>query len=353
MNTATIGKELFGTTPEGQEIFVYTLTNGTGSKARILNFGGIVQSLEVPDRHGKAGDVVLGYDTLEGYLTNPAYLGAIIGRVGNRIGGASFSLDGKTYELAANAGSDHLHGGKKGFEKAVQTSFTSMTPEGPSIMLTFVSPDGEEGYPGNLSVTLIYTLSTDHSLRMEIVATSDQRTVCNMTHHSYFNFKGTGDILDHSVQIFANHITEVTPGSIPTGNLYPVEGTPFDFRCETPIGLRIEDSNTLLKYGRGYDHNYVINKPLGEMGLMAKVGEPSTGRVMEVWSNAPGVQFYVGNYLDGSIIGKGEQPYQKRGGFCFEPQYFPDSPNHLNFPSIILEAGAVYRHSMIFKFAIR
>ncbi len=350
-----IAKEHFGTATDGAPIDIYTLRNTAGAEARICNYGGIVVSLKVPDREGKLADVVLGYDRLEDYVAASPYFGALIGRYGNRIARGKFELDGRSYTLATNNYPNALHGGVKGFDKRVWHAQATMTPDGPSLELTYVSHDGEEGYPANLSVTAVYTLTDDNALRLQYTAKSDRDTIVNLTHHSYFNLagQGSGTILNHQVMIPADRFTPVDETLIPTGQLQPVEGTPFDFRNPMPIGARIDQDDQQLKFGNGYDHNWVINKPLGQMGLMAQVYEPTTGRVMEVLSDEPGLQFYSGNFLDGSNVGKGGHVYNFRNGFCMEPQHFPDSPNHPNFPSVVLKAGQVFKNTIIYKFSTR
>jgi aldose 1-epimerase len=357
--TNTIGivsQAPFGKIPDGTPVEIYTLCNGRGMEARIMTYGGIVQSLRVPDKNGKFDDVVLGYDNLEGYLTNNSpYFGALIGRYGNRIGGAKFTLEGKTFTLAANNGPNSLHGGVKGFDKVVWQARSWITPDGPALELSYVSKDGEEGFPGNLKVTALYTLGDSNELRLNFTATTDQPTVCNLTHHSYFNLRGqgNGDILGHEVYINSDKTTAVDKELITTGKFAPVDGTPFDFRKSTAIGARINDADQQLQYGPGYDHNWVINKLMAQPGLQARVYEPTTGRVMEVWSTEPGLQFYAGNFLDGTITGKGGNVYQRRTGFCMEPQHYPDSPNKPMFPTTELKPGETYQNIIIYRFSAR
>jgi aldose 1-epimerase len=333
---------------------IYTLRNSHGAQARIMTYGGIVQSLSMPDRHGHFADVVLGYDTLDGYLTNSPYFGALIGRYGNRIANGKFTLEGKTYTLATNNPPNCLHGGLVGFDKVVWTARPMETSHGPALILTYVSKGGEENFPGNLAVTAVYTLTDDNELKLEYTATTDAPTVVNLTHHSYFNLagQGKGNILNHVVYINADTITPVDSTLIPTGKFEDVTGTPFDFRKPTPIGARINAPDPVLQYGPGYDHNWVINKPLGQLGLMAQVEEPASGRVMQVWSDQPGLQFYAGNFLDGTIVGKGGAVYQRRSAFCMEPQHYPDSPNHPNFPTTELKPGETYHNTIIYKFSV-
>jgi len=351
-SSGSISKAPFGKTSDGKAVEIYTLRNSKGSEARIMTYGGIVESLKVPDRTGKLADIVLGYDNLEGY-TNSPYFGALIGRYGNRIARGQFTLEGTTYKLAVNNGPNALHGGLKGFDKVVWKATPSCTAQGPSLKLKYLSKDGEEGYPGNLSVTAVYTLTDDNELRLEYTATTDKPTICNLTHHSYFNLEGAGngDVLGHIVYINADNMTPVDSTLITTGEIKPVDGTPFDFRTPTAIGARVNDPDQQLQYGPGYDHNWVINKPLGQMGLMARVYEPTTGRVMEVYSTEPGLQFYVGNFLDGSNVGKGGVAYQRRTDFCMEPHHYPDSPNKPQFPSTELKPGETYHNTIVYKFS--
>ncbi len=350
----SITKSDFGMSPDGKTVELYTLRNSRGVEAQIMTYGGIVTSLKVPDKDGKFADIVLGYDNLDGYLKSTPYFGALIGRYGNRIAFGKFSLDGKTYTLATNNGANLLHGGLKGFDKVVWTARPLPTAHGPSLVLTYVSPSGEEGYPGTLSVTAIYTITEDNELRVDFTATTSEKTVCNLTHHSYFNLRGSGDILDHIVTINADKFTPVDGGLIPTGELRPVAGTPFDFLKPTAIGARINNTNDeRLVLGNGYDHNWVLNKKSNELSLAARVSEPATGRTMEVWTTEPATQFYTGNFLDGSITGKGGWTYQFRNGFCFEPQHYPDSPNHPAFPTTVLNPGEKYHNTIIYRFSAK
>jgi len=353
----TVSQAPFGKTPDGTPVEIYTLRNSKGMQARIMTYGGIVQSLKVPDKNGKFDDVVLGFDNLDGYVRDSyvkacPYFGALIGRYGNRIGGAKFTLEGQTYTLAANNGPNSLHGGLKGFDKVVWQAKSLLAADGPALELTYLSKDGEEGFPGNLNVTATYTLTDDNALKLTFSATTDKPTVVNLTHHSYFNLagQGNGNILGHEVYIDSDKTTPVDKGLITTGEFAPVDGTPFDFRKPTTIGARINDPDTVLQYGPGYDHNWVINKPMGQLGMMARVVEPVSGRVMEVWSDEPGLQFYAGNFLDGTLTGKDGKVYQRRTGFCMEPQHFPDSPNKPNWPSVELKPGQTYHNVIEYKF---
>jgi len=322
-------------------------------EARISSYGGLVISLTAPDRNGKYADVTLGYDSLDGYLKETPYFGALIGRYGNRIAKGHFTLDGKTYTLAINDPPNTLHGGKVGFDKVLWNARPFQSGIGQAVELTYVSKDGEEGYPGNLNVKVVITLTENNSLRFDYTATTDKSTVVNLTHHGYFNLAGEGDVLGYEVQILADKFTPVDQTLIPTGELKSVEGTPFDFRKPTAIGARIGQDDQQLKFGRGYDHNWVINKPFGELGVIARIYEPTTGRVMEVSSTEPGLQFYTGNFLDGKITGKGGRVYNHRNAFCMEPQHYPDSPNQPNFPSVVLKPGQTYKNTIIYSFSAK
>jgi aldose 1-epimerase len=352
-SAAQISRGPFGKAPDGSPVEVYTLRNSEGAEARICTYGGIVLSLKVPDRNGRIGDVVLGYDTLAEYIKENPYFGSLIGRYGNRIAKGRFTLDGKEYVLATNNFPNHLHGGIKGFDKVVWHANAYQGEQGPVLELVYLSPDGEEGYPGNLDVKAVYTWRDDNTLRLDYTATTTRPTIVNLTQHSYFNLAGQGDVLGHQVMINANRFTPVDETLIPTGELRPVDGTPFDFRQPTAIGARINHADTQLKYGNGYDHNWVINNPAGLLEVQARVYEPTTGRVLEVLSTEPGLQFYSGNFLDGSITGKGGWNYKFRNGFCMEPQHFPDSPNHPDFPPVVLRPGEIYRNTILYRFTTR
>ena len=349
---SSISKEPFGTAPDGQAVEIYTLRNNKGAEARIMTYGGILVSLKVPDKNGQLGDVVLGYDNLDSYVKNNPYFGALIGRYGNRIARGHFTLDGTTYTLATNNYPNALHGGIKGFDKQVWTATSRESADGPQLVLKYLSKDGEEGYPGNLDVTATYTLMQDNGLRLQYKATTDKDTVLNLTQHSYWNLAGKGDILNHVVMIPADRFTPVDVTLIPTGELKLVEGTPFDFRTPTAIGARIGQDDEQLKFGGGYDHNWVVNKPIGKLGLLARVTDPESGRVMELLSTDNGLQFYSGNFLDGTITGKGGWVYQHRAAFCMEPQHYPDSPNHPEFPTTELKPGQVYHNTIIYRFSV-
>lgn len=330
----------------------FTLTNPHGVSAKITNYGGIVMALYVPDRSGQLDDIVLGFETPEEYLNPHPYFGALIGRFGNRIAQGKFTLNGVEHTLAQNNGLNSLHGGLKGYDKVIWDAKPLDIPDSQALELTYLSPDGEEGYSGNLLVKVIYTLTPQNELKIDYTATTDADTVVNLTHHSYFNLAGAGngDILDHEVTLNAAKFTPIDDTLIPTGELRPVAGTPFDFSQPTKIGLRINEADEQLKFGLGYDHNWVLNSLDGSLALAARVSEASSGRIMEVWTTEPGIQFYSGNFLDGSNIGKGGKVYQHRYGFCLETQHFPDSPNQSNFPSTVLKASQTYRSTTIYKF---
>ena len=341
----------FGTTRSGAPVKLYTLRNRHGMEARISTYGGIVTYLTAPDRHSDYADVVLGFDTLAGYLQSSPYFGALIGRFGNRIARGQFTLDGVKFQLGTNDGPNSLHGGVVGFDKVIWQAVRALVvPQGPQLTLTYLSRDGEEGYPGNLKVTAIYTLTHDNALRLDYTATTDKDTVVNLTQHSYFNLRGRGDVLGHVVQIDADRFTPIDRTLIPTGELRPVAGTPFDFRRPTAIGARIGVPDEQLRFANGYDHNWVVNKPPRALAVVATVSDPDTGRVLEVSSTEPGLQFYSGNFLDGSLTGKGGWIYRFRDGFTMEPQHFPDSPHHPNFPSVVLKAGQTYRSTIVYRF---
>jgi aldose 1-epimerase len=335
------------------KIHQLSLRNSKGMEVGILSRGAVVQSIKVPDRAGNVADVVLGFDTPEGYLATNPYFGAIVGRYGNRIAKGRFSLNGKEYTLAVNNGENSLHGGLKGFDKVIWTSRQIDTPDGPAVELTYISKDGEEGYPGNLTAKVTYTLTNNNELKIDYDLSTDQDTVVNVTNHSYFNLagQGEGDILGHKLTIHADRYTPVDKGLIPTGELASVEKTPFDFRKPTAIGARIDDDNPQLKIGHGYDHNYVINGTGKGLTSAVRVHDPKSGRVMEVLTTEPGVQFYTGNNLDGTIHGKGGKVYPMRAALCLETQHFPDSPNHPDFPSATLKAGSHYQSTTVYRFS--
>jgi aldose 1-epimerase len=349
-------KQSFGKTSDGQPVDLYTLTNKKGMEVAITNFGGIVVSLKAPDRNGKYEDVVLGYDSIDGYLTNKAFFGALIGRYGNRIAHGKFTLNGTAYDLPKNDGDNTLHGGPEGFNKRWWTAKDVSNSKGQALELTYVSADGEEGFPGKLGAKVVYTLNDQNELTIAYSATTDKDTVVNLTNHSYFNLagQGNGDVLSHELMIKGDHITAVDNTLIPTGELRPVKSTPFDFTHATAIGARINQDDPQLKVGKGYDHNWVLNVHGSRTPvLVAEAYEPKSGRVLQVLSTEPGVQFYSGNFLDGTITGKGGKVYNHRYGFCLETQHFPDSPNHPKFPSTTLKPGQTYSTTTIFKFSSR
>jgi aldose 1-epimerase len=351
---SSITQAPFGTLPGGAAVSEFTLANSHGMIVKILDFGGIVRELHTPDRDGRYADVVLGFDTLDPYVTDSPYFGALIGRYGNRIGKGRFVLDRKPYQLTRNDGANHLHGGAPGFDKVL---WTAAIEEG-SLVLRYRSVDGEQGYPGNLDATVTYSLTDDNELVVRFHATADQPTPVNLTQHSYFNLRGvapeSGDILQHEILIDADRFVPIDAGSIPLGPLVPVTGTPFDFRQPRPIGERIGQPDKQLRHGSGYDHCWVLNGGAGRHGLQraVRVREPESGRVLELHTQEPGVQFYSGNFLDGALTGKGGRSYECRSGFCIEPQHFPDSPNQPAYPDTILRPGAVYATESRFKFSV-
>jgi aldose 1-epimerase len=352
---ATVNKAEFGTTPDGQTVEVYTLTNSQGMEVRAITLGGIITALRVPDREGKLDDVVLGFDSLEGYIKNPPFLGAIIGRYANRIARGQFTLEGKTHTLAINNRPNHLHGGNKGFDKAVWNAESFKKDDTVGVVFTHRSPDGDEGYPGTLLLRVTYTLTPNNALEVDFEATTDKTTPVNLTQHTYFNLAGDGsrDVLDHVLTIHAGRYTPVDATLTPTGELASVEGTPFDFRMPKTIGERIGANDPQIRYGNGYDHNYVLDRTGDGLVPAARVEEPMTGRVLEVSTTEPGMQFYTGNFLDGSLTGKSGHVYRQRMGFCLETQHFPDSPNKPAFPSTILKPGETYRSKTVFGFSVK
>lgn len=350
-----IKKEAFGATRDGKSVEIYTMTNAHGIQVRAMTYGGIITSLRVPDRKGQFDDIVLGYDTLDGYLQKTPYFGAIIGRYGNRIAKGRFRLDGVEYKLATNDGPNSLHGGIKGFDKVVWHAEPIENKDAVGVICTYTSPNGEEGYPGILKAKVTYTLNNQDELILDYDATTDKATPVNLTNHTYFNLAGDGkrDILDHEVMLNADHFTPVDKTLIPTGQIQSVKGTPMDFTKSMTIGARINQPHEQLVLGHGYDHNFVLNHKGEGLVLAARVYEPTTGREMEVLTTQPGVQFYTGNFLDGSITGKQGHVYKQRYGFCLETQHYPDSPNQPSFPSTILRPGQRYNTRTVYKFYVR
>ncbi len=350
-----IDKRSFGKLPDGKAASLYTLKNESGMSVKITDFGATVVSIIVPDKNGKSSDVTFGYDNVEGYINGTQFFGATIGRYANRIARGTFELDGKTYHLPINNGVNSLHGGPAGFYKRLWSAQPLETPEGPSLKLTYVSKDGEEGYPGELTATVSFTLTNDNALRIHYTATTTKPTVINLTNHSYFNLSGdpTKPILDEQLMINADYYTPVDSTQIPTGEIAKVAGTPMDFLKPTAIGSRIDEANEQLKIGHGYDLNWVLNDENGKVRKVAGVDDPSSGRVLDVYTDQPGLQFYSGNFLDGSQIGKKGIAYKFRTALCLETQHYPDSPNEPKFPSTTLRPGQTYETTTVYKFSIR
>lgn len=351
MKYTPLNRAKFETTLDGKQVGLYNLENNNGLMVQITNYGGRIAALWVPDRDGNFSDIVTGYDSIDGFIHNTSYFNGIIGRYGNRIAKGKFTLNGKEYTLAINNAPNALHGGDVGFDHVVWNVEKSTED---SLVLTYLSQDGEEGYPGNLAVQVIYSLNDSNELKIDYFAETDAPTVVNLTNHAYFNLAGhdKGDILDHILMINADSYTPVDSTLIPTGMIEDVTGTPLDFRTPVAIGDRIDADDQQIRYGMGYDHNWVLNKAGDEMSLAAKVEEPVSGRVMEIYTNEPGIQFYAGNFLDGTITGKDSTAYQHRHAFCLETQHYPDSPNHENFPSTVMNPGETYRTSTIHKFLV-
>lgn len=353
---SSVKKQAFAKTPDGADVDLYTLRNASGMEVRAISYGGIILTLRVPDRNGALADVVLGYDDLAGYLEASPYFGSIVGRYANRIALGRFTLDGRTYTLAANNGKNALHGGVRGFDKVVWSAEPFEDAAGVGVVFSYTSRDGEEGYPGTLRATVTYTLSDANALAFDYQATTDKATPVNLTQHTYFNLAGggKGDVLGHELMLKASRFTPVDETLIPTGELRGVIGTPFDFRTPRAIGARIGEADEQLKLGGGYDHNFVLDRePGGGEQLAARVYEPTSGREMEVRTSEPGVQLYTGNFLDGTITGKGGHVYARRTGFCLETQHYPDSPNQKDFPTTILRPGEAYRSRTVYAFSVR
>ena len=346
---AHVEKAAFGQMPDGTAIESYTLYNSHGASAKLITYGAIVAELHVPDKHGKMGDVVLGFDNLQGYLGPHPHFGGTIGRYGNRIAKGKFTLDGKEYQLAINNPPNSLHGGPTGFDKRVWKGEPVEVKDGAAVRFTYFSKDGEENFPGNLTATVTYTLTNTNEFKLEYTATTDKDTVVNLTNHSYFNLAGSGDVLKHVLNLNADKYTPVDSTLIPTGEIASVENTPLDFRKPAEIGARIGE----IKDIGGYDHNFVVNGEAGKLRIAARVTEPMSGRQMEVWTTEPGVQFYSAIGLNGSITGKGGIAYPKYGALCLETQHFPDSPNRPNFPSTVLKPGTKFHSKTIYKFSAK
>jgi len=342
----------FGTTPDGHEITLFTLSKDHQFEVSIINFGGAITSIKVPDRYGKIADVVLGYDTLAEYVKNPRFFGGLIGRHANRIARGKFSLNGIEYQLAQNNGVNHLHGGNKGYDKVVWKAAGEENDDSARVHLSYLSKDGEENYPGNLSVDVTYVINDANELRIEYRALVDKDTIVNLTNHSYFNLAGSGDILGHELMINADSFTPVSEDLIPTGEIRSVAGTPMDFREPGTIGARINETFDQLSFTGGYDHNFVLRESGDSLQLACKLTERSSGRTLEIVTTQPGLQFYSGNFLDGSLKGRGGVSYQKYAAMCLETQHFPDAPNHTNFPTTVLRAGEVYNEVAVFKFSV-
>lgn len=345
----------FARTPDDQNVDVITLRNQNGVEIRVMTYGATILSIKTPDKSGQIDDVTLGFDTFAPYIDKSPYFGAVVGRYGNRIAKGKFTLDGQTYTLATNNGPNHLHGGTNGFDKRIWTADPFQNGSGVGVKLAYVSADGEEGYPGKLTAQVTYTLADDNRLIVDYRATTDKATVLNLTQHTYWNLAGAkaNDILGHVLMLNADRYTPVDDTLIPTGELASVEGTPFDFRTPTAVGARINEDNEQLKRGKGYDHNWVLTRQVDGLSVAARVVEPTTGRTLEVSTTEPGIQFYSGNFLDGTITGKSGRVYALRSGFCLETQHFPDSPNHPNFPSTILRPGQEYKTQTVFTFGVQ
>jgi len=350
--TAAIERAPFGATGDGAPVELYTLRNASGSSAAIATYGATVVSLRVPGRRGRLDDVVLGYDDLAGYLGSRFYFGAIVGRYANRIAGGRFTLAGRTYTLARNNGENHLHGGLRGFDKVVWAARPLAGPGGPALELRYLSRDGEEGYPGNLEAAVTYRLTDDGALEIDYLASADRETICNLTHHGYFNLDGGEDILGHQLTLHASRFTPVSAGLIPTGELRAVAGTPLDFRTATAIGARIDVPDEQLALAGGYDHNWVLDRDGAGLVPAATLFGPLSGRVLQVLTTEPGLQFFSGNFPQGTEVRKADKVYGYRSGLCLETQHFPDSPNHPAFPSTVLRPGERYRSSTVYRFSL-
>ncbi|MFN2571817.1 MAG: aldose epimerase family protein [Gemmatimonadales bacterium] len=354
----SVSRAPFGKLPDGRDVELFTLTNAHGIEIRVMTYGAIITAIYTPDRQGRRADIVLGFDSLAGYLADSPYFGALVGRYANRIAGGHFTLDGATYTLARNNGPNSLHGGLRGFDKVLWSADVVRSDTGVGVRLRYVSPDGEEGYPGTLQVQVTYTLTAHDELIVDYDATTDKATPVNLSQHTYWNLHGAGrgDILDHVLTLKAARYTPVDSTLIPTGALAPVAGTPFDFRTGAAIGARIDGTDEQLRFGHGYDHNWVLDDHRGAPNALAhaaRLVDPVSGRALDISTTEPGIQFYAGNFLDGTIKGKGGHAYEHRGALCLETQHFPDSPNHANFPSTILRPGQRYRSRTIVTFSLR
>jgi aldose 1-epimerase len=349
-----IHRDPFGKSPEGAPVEIFTLFGDGGVTVRISNYGGVIVSVEAPSRDGKKADVVLGFQTLDGYLADKSFQGALVGRYANRIAKGHFVLEGHPYVLVTNNGPNHLHGGINAFHKKVWGARVISGPKGESLELTLLSPDMDEGYPGSLNAKVVYSLAPDNGLELDYTATTSKPTVLNLSNHTYFNLagEGSGDILGHELQLEADQFTPVDASLIPTGELRAVKGTPLDFTKSMPIGARIDDPYEQIAKGGGYDHNFVVRGPAGKLRLAARVLEPKSGRVLEVLTTQPGIQFYSANLLDGSITGKSGRPYARRNALCLETQHFPDSPNQPKFPSVVLRPGQTYHETTVLRFKV-
>lgn len=343
--------ETLAQTAEGETVKAVTLDNGQGLRARLMNYGASLVELRVPDRLGRPVDVVLGFDDAKSYLSDHPYLGAVVGRYANRIAGARFLLGGTEYILAANDGNNHLHGGRRGFDKVIWHAVLEQTPPVPQVTWHYASPAGEEAYPGNLDVYVTYTLTPDNALRLDYEARTDATTIINLTHHAYWNLGGGGDILDHELQIMGSRFLPVNGELIPTGERREVAGSAMDFRAATPIRSRLDPADPQLRVANGgYDHTWIVDRDGADLALAARLREPGSGIAMEVWTTQPGIQFYSGNFLDGSLGGKRGESYRKHAGLCLETQHFPDSPHHPGFPCVVLESGDTYRQTTLYRF---
>ena len=351
-----VRRESFGTSPDGEPLELFTFANAGGTELRVMTWGAIIVSLRTRDRHGALDDIVLGHDDAAGYARSAAYFGAVVGRYGNRIARGRFTLDGETHQLPLNDGMHHLHGGAHGFDRVTWRAEPFARDAARGVTLQHSSPDGDQGYPGALEARVTYTLGDDDTLTVDYRATTDRATPVNLTQHSYFNLTGAGrgTVLDHELTIHADRYTPVDATLIPTGELAPVAGTPFDFRDATPIGARVDADDAQLRHAGGYDHNFVLRRARnGELTHAAHLADPATGRTLDLHTTEPGLQFYSGNFLDGTVRGKGGRVYAHRGGLCLETQHFPDSPNHPHFPGTVLRPGAEYRSRTVFTFGVQ